>query len=187
MGSKSKGKHRPVDFSSGIKMLSDMQDRKQLEYTNNFTTTLSALKTRMEALEQILIDKLGLTEEAINDQVLLKVERNYGFQEVENDVKKGSNILIKVKEEIVGKESDTTPMDNQYIQVGANQLTKGGEIDNLVIGAKKGETRTVVVPNPNNTDQRKLTVTVVKVFKGNEAQYETPEVVPEEPQAASNQ
>lgn len=189
MGSKSKiGKRRQVDFSSGIKMLSELSDQKQLQYTKEFTTNLASIKVRMEALEDILIDKLGITEALIEDHIMLRVEKNFGYKEVDTEVKKGSIVRLKIKEEIVGKESPDTPMDNQYICVGHNQIHAA--IDTLVIGAKAGDTRDVTLPDPKDAAvQRKLTVSVTKVFKGEEAKYETPESVPETqetPQAAQN-
>ena len=187
MGTKSKVKRpRQVDFASGMRMLSDMSDQKVLEYTKQFTSNLASFKVRMEALEDLLIEKLGETQDSFQERVMLRVEKNFGYEPVDTEVKKGSIVRLKIKEEELGKESNDTPMDNQYICVGHNQLDKTGHIDTLVVGAKAGETRDITLPDPNNeTVQRKLTVIISKVFKGEEAKYETSEVV-EEVQKAQN-
>lgn len=186
MGTKSKGgRGRQVDFTGAVKMLSEMADTKQLDYTKQFTTTLSAIKLRMETLEDLLIEKLNETQDSFNERVMLRVEKNYGYVTVDTPVKKGSMVRIKVKEEVLGKESPDAEMETQYICVGHNQLHSS--IDTLIVGAVVGETRDIILPDPKNaTVQRKLTVLVSKVFKGEESKYETAETVQETPKAAQN-
>ena len=187
MGSKSKiGKRRQVDFSSGVKMLSEMADAKQLEYTKQFTQNLASMRVRLEAYEDILIEKLGETETSLQERVMLRVEKNLGYEPVTTPVQKGSVVRIKIKEEVLGKESPETPMNHQYVCVGHNQIHEC--VDTLVLGAQIGETRDVTLPDPKDeTIQRKITVFVSKIFKGEESQNETQaEPVQETPQAAQN-
>ena len=189
MGSKSKNKRpRQVDFASGMRMLSDMSDQKVLQYTKEFTSNLASIKVRIEALEDLIIEKLGETQDSFQERVMLRVEKNFGYEPVDTEIKKGSIVRLKIKEEEVGKESDSNPMDNQYICVGHNQLDKTGHIDDLVVGARAGETRNVTLPDPKDANiQRKITVLISKVFKGEEAKYETKteEVTTEPKQAVS--
>lgn len=187
MGSKSKGKkRRDVDFSSGIRILSDMMDQKQLEYTKNFTSTLGSMKLRVQVLEELLKEKFGETEESLQERTFLKIESEQGFQQVDTEVVKGSVLRVKVKEEEVGKESPTNPMQDAYMCVGHNQINAA--VDTLVIGAKPGETRDVTLPDPKNVEvQRKITITVLKIFKGEESVNETQENQAEEAVSNSEQ
>lgn len=172
MGTKSKGKRRTVDFMGGMKMLSEMQDAKVLEYTKNFTQALSALKVRLDVAEDLLKEKLGETEESLNQRAMLVVEKSQGFVEVDNDVLKGSVIRIKAKEEAVGSESPTTQMQDAYIVVGKGQVHPS--VDTLVVGAKLGETRDVIVDDPKDSTKKfRITVQVMKVFKGEESSSES--------------
>lgn len=169
MGSKSKkGTKRQMNFSDSLKYLSDLQDQKHLEYTKHFTQTLASLKVRIEAVEEVLIEKLGETDETLKNRLLTRVERAQGFQEVTTPVQKGSIIRVKVKEEVIGSESDSTPMQDAFMCVGHNQIN--ANLDALLLGALTGETRDITLPDPSSVAiQRKLTATVVKIFKGEES------------------
>lgn len=171
MGTKSKGKRRSVDFSGGMKMLSEMSDQKVLEYTKNFTGALSALKVRLDVVEDLLKEKFGETEQSLNERAMLVVEKNQGFVESDNDVLQGSVLRLKAKEEIVGQETPTTRWEDAYIVVGRGQVHPS--VDALVIGAKLGETRDVIVDDPkDSTKKYRLTIQVMKIFKGEEATSE---------------
>lgn len=173
MGSKSKGtKRRSVDFSSGMKMLSEMMDTKFMQNSKHFTQGLSTMKVRLEALEDILMEKFGETEASMSERVLLRIEKMQGFQQVDTPVQKGSVIRIKVKEEAVGSESPTSALQDAFMAVGHNQINAA--LDELLVGAVTGETREVTLPDPENASlQRKITATVVRIFKGDEAANET--------------
>lgn len=183
MGTKSKSKRRTVDFSSGMKIISEMADQKVVEYTKHFTQALSAMKVRLDVTEDLLKEKLGETEESLNQRAMLLVERTQGFVEVDNDVLSGSIIRIKAKEEEVGKESTTTRLEDAYIVVGRGQVHPA--VDTLVLGAKVGETRYIIVPdNQDPSKQVRITIQVMKVFKGEESNSEAQT---EEPSQAAAQ
>lgn len=172
MGSKSKGKRQQMNFSDAVRYLSDLQDQKQLQYTKDFTQTLSTMKLRLEALEDILLEKLNETEDSLKERVFTRIEKNQGFVPVDTDIQMGSILRIQVKEEVVGQESPTNPMQDAFMVVGRNQVNPA--VDTLVIGAKLGETRDVVLDDPTNAEiKRKLTVTILKVFRGEESINET--------------
>lgn len=172
MGSKSKGKKRSIDFSSGLKMLSESMDQKFLTNTQHFTQALSSLRVRVEVLEDLLMEKFGETEDSLSERVLLRIEKMQGFVPVETPVEDGSIIRIKVKEELVGSESPDTPQENAFMIVGAKQINPS--LDELLIGAVVGEIRNVTLPDPkDSTKSRKITATVCRVFKGNKVN-ETP-------------
>jgi len=182
MGSKSKKKKQQMNFSDAVKYLSDLQDQKHLEYTKHFTQTLSTMKVRLEALEDVVLEKLGETEDSIKERMMLRVEKMQGFNESTNDVLTGSVIRIKVKEEIVGQESPTNPMQDAYMVVGSNQINPA--IDIAVLGAKLGETKELILDDPTNAEiKRKVTVTVLKIFKGEETKNETKTEAVQETQA----
>lgn len=181
MGSKSKkGGKRQVDFSSGIKILSEMMDEKFLQNSQHFTKGLSTMKVRLEALEDLLMEKFGETEASLQERIFTRIEKMQGFQAVETPVQKGSVIRIKVKEEVIGSESPTNPMTDAFMAVGHNQINAA--LDTLLVGAIVGETRDVTLPDPNNVAiQRKLTATIIRIFKGDEVANEPkPETAPVE-------
>lgn len=173
MGSKSKkGQRRQVDFASGMRILSDSMDEKFLQNSQHFTKGLATMKVRLEALEDLLMEKLGETEASLQERTLTRVEKMQGFQQVNTPVQKGSVIRIKVKEEEVGKESPTTPMQDAFMAVGHNQIHAA--LDELLLGANAGETKEVIVPDSKNVAvQVKITATVIRVFKGDEVANES--------------
>jgi len=167
LGTSSKQKKRSVDFSSAIRMLSDMQDQKVINYTEKFTTTLSSLKIRLEALEDLVMSKLGISEDEMNESALVRVERQQEFKEVDTPVVAGSIVRVKVKEELEGNESDANKGQDSFMAVGHNQINAA--IDVMILGASKGETRKCVLPDPSKPEvSRVITATVVKVFQGQE-------------------
>lgn len=176
MGSKSKQKHRTVDFGGAIRQLSDIMDQKFIQNTQHFTQSISSLRVRLEVLEDLLMEKLGETEASLTERVLLRIEKMQGFQLVDTPVQKGSVIRVKVKEEVVGQEQPNNPLQDAFMCVGHNQINAA--IDTLVVGAVPGQTLEVVLPDPDNAElKRKITVTVIRVFKGepNEAPVESQE------------
>lgn len=167
-----KQKPRQVDFSSGMRILSQSMDEKFLQNTQHFTKGLASMRVRLETLEDLLIEKLGETEASIQERVLLRIEKMQGFEPVDTPVKLGSVVRIKVKEEAVGSESPTNPMSDQFMAVGHNQINAA--LDELLIGATIGETRNVTLPDPNNVAvQRKITATVIRIFRGDEVSNES--------------
>jgi len=175
MGNKSKaGKRRTVDFASGMQILSQMMDEKFMQNSKHFTQGLSTMKIRLEVLEDLLMEKLGETEASIAERALLRIEKMQGFEVVNTPVKKGSVIRIRLKEEVVGNESPTAPMQDAFMAVGHNQINAA--LDELVIGATVGETRDITLPDPDNAAvQRKLTVILMRIFKGDETLNENQE------------
>jgi hypothetical protein len=173
MGGKSRtGKRREVNFSDAVKLLSEQVDQKLMIGMQQSTQIMSSLKLRLEVLETLLTEKLGETEESLKERLILQVEKNQGFVETENPVRKGSIIRLKVKEEVVGKEVPNLPMQDSFMFVGHGQISP--HVDELVIGMNVGETRDVVLPDPKDANvQRRITAMVVKVYRGEEVN-ETP-------------
>ena len=170
MGSDSKKHKRQINFTSALKILGEQMDQKFLLNTQHFTQALSSLRVRLEALEDIIMLKLGVTEAELNEQSLLRIERMQNFQPITEEgamVKRGSVVRVKVKEELVGSESPTAPMQDAFMHVGTGQVNPA--LDDLIVGSLVGETRDVTLPDPKDSNiQRKLTITVVKLFKGDE-------------------
>lgn len=184
---KSKGKPRQMNFSDSLKYLSDMMDQKQVEYSKHFAQALSSMRVRLEALEDVIMEKNGETEASLNERVLLRVAKMQGFQEVDTPVQKGSVVRLKIKEEVIGSESPTTPMQDAFMAVGHNQINAA--IDEKIIGATVGQTLDITLPDPQNAAvQRKITFIVMKVFKGDEVKDETQvQATPEEQTVDSQQ
>ena len=174
MGTQSKRKPRQLNFSDAIKTLSEMMDQKFIQNTQHFTQSLASMRVRLEALEDVIMEKLGETEESLKERVLERVARMQGFQEVSTPVQKGSVVRLKIKEEEVGKETPTTPWQDAFMVVGHNQINTA--IDTDIVGTKLGETKTLTLPDPENANvQRRITYFVAKVFQGDESSNETQE------------
>jgi len=82
MGTQSKSKKRQMNFSDALKALSENLDTKFLENTGQFTQLMSSFKLRLEVLEDLLMEKFQETEDSFKERLLLRVEKNQGFQEV---------------------------------------------------------------------------------------------------------
>lgn len=185
MGTNSKQQKRQINFKDAIQVLSEQMDQKLMITMQQSTQIMSSLKLRLEVLEDLLQEKFGETEESLKERLLLRVEKNQGFSETDNPVRKGSIVRIKLKEEVVGKEYPALPMQDSFMCVGHNQISP--HIDELIIGQNVGETRDIVLPDPNDANiQRRLTVLVVKVYRGEEVdEAPTPQTEPT-PEAAQN-
>lgn len=178
---KTKSQPRQMNFANAIqhilRITDERSDQKFLENSKQFTMPLASLKARIAALEELAMDKLGETPESLDERVLVSVERAQGFVQVDEPVKLGSIVRIKIKEERHGTESPANPMQDAFTVVGQMQIHK--DVDQLLIGMKVGETRDILITNPkNDKEQIRITVFLSRVFKGkdlpaNEATQET--------------
>lgn len=197
MGKTKSNKPRQMDFASAVQYLTGItdqrSDQKFLENSKQFTAPLASLRTRVEVLEDLLMEKFGETEISLAERVLGRVEKQQGFQQVDEPAKLGSIVRIKVKEELVDKESPNNPMEDAFMVVGQNQIHSS--VDELLLGASAGDTKSTSVPNPKDATQLiKVTVFLAKVFKGRETPNEevktetaaTPEAAPQDPQNQAN-
>ena len=183
MGTQSKRKHRPVDFSGGLKMLSDSIDQKLMANMHHITTALSQAQVRIETLEDLLMEKLGETEASLKERVLLRVEKKQGFEEVTTPVVKGSVVRIKAKESDAKDTLAAVPYEDAFMVVGHNQIH--ADVDAAAIGMKAGESKDLILTQGDKTSY--VTFMVAKVFRGEESQVK--EAVQEEvaPVAAQSQ
>lgn len=183
-----------MNFADAVKYLSQVTDeradRKFLENSKQFTMPLASLRARLEVLEDLVMEKFGETEASLGERVLTRVEKQQGFQLVDEPAKLGSIVRIKIKEEKSGAESPNTPMEDAFAVVGQMQIHK--EVDQLLIGMKAGDTRDALVSNPQDpAQQARITIFLARVFKGREEPKNeevkteaapTPETTPQAPQ-----
>lgn len=179
MGTKSKGKHRPVDFSGGLKMLSESIDKKLMANMHHISNALSQTQMRIEALEDIILEKMGETEASLKERVLTRIEKKQGFEEVNTPVVKGSVVRIKAKEAETQDALASTPYEDAFMVVGHAQVH--ADIDANIIGMNIGESKDLTLTSGDKTSY--VTFTVAKVFRGEESQKQ--EVAPEAPQAST--
>lgn len=196
MSKKNSNKPRQMDFAHAMRYLSQLvderSDTKFLENSKQITGPLTSLKMRVEVLEDLLMEKLGETEDSLAERVFIRAEKAQGLQQIDEPVKLGSVVSIKVKEELAGEESPNNVMSAALMVVGRNEIHPS--IDTMLIGAKAGDTKSAVLPHPKEpTQSLKVTVFLARVFKGPEIvkneeakSNETPSAPSSEPQAAQS-
>lgn len=192
---KKESKPRPMNFADAVKYLSQITDERSdmkfLENSKQFTAPLASLRTRVEVLEDLLMEKFDETEASLAERVLLRIEKGHGFVQVDEPAKLGSIVRVKIKEELSGTESPANPLTDAFMVIGKNQIHKS--VDKMLIGANVGETKTELLPNPKDPNQfLRITVFLARVFKGaevvqnEEVKSETPLAPASEPQAAQS-
>ena len=139
-------------------------DQKFVQITQQFTTTLSAMQHKLTVLEDVLKNKGLLGESELKEAGLVRLEKLQGFIVEDGPADIGNPLKVSLKEEEVGKEKADEPMTDAFMIVGNKDVHEA--IDTLVVGAKAGETREVILDDPDNKDiKRKITVVVNKVYK----------------------
>lgn len=139
-------------------------DQKMLQITQQFTTTLAAMQHKLAVLEDVLKDKGLLGETDLKEAGLVRLEKLQGFILDDGEAQAGSPLKVSLKEEEVGKEDPKAVFTDAFMIVGNKDVHEA--IDTLVVGSKSGETREVVLDDPdNNAVKRRITVVVNKVYK----------------------
>ena len=77
--------------------------------TNETKKSLISLKQRVDALENVLMSKLGVTQKDLTESVWEVQEKLYGLEVVNMPAAIGNAIRFRVKEEKEGEETDKAP------------------------------------------------------------------------------
>lgn len=134
--------------------------------TNETKKSLIAMKQRLDALESILIGKLGVTEQDITESTWAVQEKLYGLEKVETPSVIGNAIRFRVKEEIEGKETESAPDNESYIVLGNSDNTQlPKEIIEALTGAVAGDIRKVTLYSEALKSNYIVTIAVDRVYK----------------------
>jgi hypothetical protein len=136
---------------------------------NETKKSLVAMKQKLDALETLLINKLGVTPEEIQDSVWAIQEKLYGLETVSTPSAIGNAIRFYVKEEQEGKETDNPPDAESYIVLG-NEDNKNlpKEIIEALTGVVAGDTRKVVLYSEALKSNYTVSISVARVYKEKE-------------------
>jgi hypothetical protein len=134
--------------------------------TNETKKSLIAIKQKMDALETLLVTKLGVKEEEINEAVWSVQEKLYGLELAETPAALGNAIRFRVKEEVEGQETEGVPTQESYIVLGNSdndQLPK--EIIDALTGTVPGDVKKVTLHSDALKSNYVVTIAVDRVYK----------------------
>lgn len=137
--------------------------------TNETKKSLISLKQRVDALENVLMSKLGVTQKDLTESVWEVQEKLYGLEVVNMPAAIGNAIRFRVKEEKEGEETDKAPDNESYLILGNSdnqQLPK--EIIDALTGSVAGETKKVTLFSEALQSNYIVTIAVDRVYKEKE-------------------
>ena len=145
MGTGSKGTKREVNFRDAIQMLSQMQDQKFLQYAQEFTQTLTILTAKVEVLEALAKDKLGITQDELTELFFDHMDKMNGIPKNPDAVAaSGDRVRIKFAQAFTAEEAATGQQEATIIVLGKGQVH--ANLDNAIIGLKSGDKFEAILP-----------------------------------------
>lgn len=113
---------------------------------SNVNTTLEMAFYRIEALEGIVIEKLGITEEQLTDKVVELQNKADGLVAA-NDraVKEDDTIRFEVSTKTKNQEEFSEPSRQILTNIGKEPFTYGEELEKPIIGMRVGETKEIMI------------------------------------------
>lgn len=145
------------------------------------------------AMEELLKELVpGYTDDTKAEKIAVIEDRILGLEEVTDGAKEKDNVRLEVSQK-TSKDTDFGPAQKLAIASLLQQNKEGTvqtyqELENVVVGMQKGETRECLIPEegdaPENTT---LKITVKRISRAKAAPQETKQEAPTNEQASSNQ
>jgi len=133
--------------------------------TGETKKSLIATKQRLDALESLLKQKLGVTDQEITESLWTVQETSYGLEVVNTPAEKGNGIRFVVKEEMEGKETDSEPTQESFLVLGQDDDQLPKEIVDALTGSVAGDTKKVTLHSEQLKANYIVTIKVQRVYK----------------------
>ena len=118
---------------------------------------LSAMGDRLNVIEQIVKEKLGVTAEDLATRLALAQDEKQGYKPVEGAVEPNDRVRLEVKTKKATAENWTSTNRMMVDATGSGQ-TLGPQLEKALIGLLAGETREVIVGSDDNAVQVSMLV-----------------------------
>lgn len=126
------------------------------QIAQNQSRELSGIVTRLAAIEQVLIEKLGITEEQLTEKVATIEDQALGYERVE-EVSSGDLVRLTVSTKKADAEEYTGESKLQVNNCGNSPFTLPQKLEEALITLKTGQT--IEVPfGKDDSMKAKLTV-----------------------------
>jgi hypothetical protein len=132
---------------------------------NETKKSLISTKQRLDALEELLKNKLGLADKDFIEALWAVQEKAYGLEVSQDPAEKGSGIRFVVKEEIEGYETDSEPTQESFIVLGQDDDQLPKELLDALTGSSAGETKKVKLYSEQVQKNYTVTLKVQRVYK----------------------
>lgn len=133
--------------------------------TNETKKSLISTKLRLDAFEELLKSKLGLTDQDLIEALWSVQEKAYGLEVVESPAEKGNGIRFVVKEEIEGYETDAEPSQESFLVLGQDDDQLPKELLDALTGSSAGETKQIKLYSEQIQKNYTVTLKVQRVYK----------------------
>lgn len=166
--------HANMSFQQAVLMAARAQTKNDIKaevmeaatiLTSETKKSLISTKQRLDALEDLIKNKLGLTDQDITEALWTVQERAFGLEISIEPATTNNGIRFLVKEELVGKESDTTPMQETFLVLGQDNNELPKEIIDALTGVSAGDTRKVTLHSEQLKSDYVVTINVLRVYK----------------------
>jgi len=104
---------------------------------------LSSFKMRLDALENLLLAQTPVTLESLKQALWEIQETLFELKVHDGTAGAGNGIRLRVKEEVVGQETDAPPSTESYAVLGEKSFPP--EIEAALLGCKAGEVKVVEI------------------------------------------
>lgn len=132
--------------------------------TNETKKSLISAKQRIDALEDIIKTKLGLTDQDLTEALWGVQERAFGLEIVDTPAADKNGIRFLVKEELEGKETDEAPAQESFLILGQDNSELPKELIEALTGSKAGDTRTVKLYSEQLKTNYTVTMKILRVY-----------------------
>lgn len=173
--SKSQSPRANMSFQQSVLMASRAQTKNDIKaevmeaatvLTNETKKALVSMKQRLDAIENLVREKLGVTDQDVQSALWAVQEKQYGLEPTSEPSAKGSAIRFRVKEEKEGEATDKAPDNESYLVLGNednDSLPK--EIIAALTGVVAGDTKTVSLFSEALKSNYIVTIAVDRVYK----------------------
>jgi FKBP-type peptidyl-prolyl cis-trans isomerase (trigger factor) len=137
---------------------------------------LANIQTRIMALEEILISKLGVSEAEIQLTVANIEDEATGYRKVDRGAEAGDLLRVSIETKAKGTEEFTAPVKRQITRLLNQPYSLTETIEKALVGVKAGETKEVTLEG-----EFQVRVTIDRVSESTQPKVEAvqPEAQPE--------
>lgn len=169
-----KKQHANMSFEQAVLTAARAQTKNEIKaevaeaaaiLTGETKKSLIATKQRLDAVESLLKQKLGVTDQEITEALWSVQETAYGLEVSTEPATTGNGIRFAVKEELEGKETDAEPSQESFLVLGQDDDQLPKEILNALTGSNAGETKKITLHSEQLKANYVVTIKIQRVYK----------------------
>lgn len=133
---------------------------------NETKKSLVAMKQRLDAVEGLLLNKLGVSEQELKEALWGVQEKLYNLEVVSTPAAASNAIRFRVKEELENQQTEDKPTQESYLILGGednDQLPK--ELIDALTGSVAGDLKKITLYSEQLKSNYVVTIEVDRVYR----------------------